>query len=74
MNGLHARENPAWDTLEESLGFPVVQLPTLVSISPVVRALLPVRYPEKLYRLVGIGTRAASTVRGGTRAAGRRSA
>jgi hypothetical protein len=74
MNGLHARENPELDTFKESMGFPVVQLPTRVSIQPVARALLSARYPEKLYRLEGHRTHAAVSGRRRTRAARRRPA
>jgi hypothetical protein len=53
VNGLHAREDPALDTFKESIGFPVVHLPTRVHVHPWARALLQWRYPDKLYRLVG---------------------
>ena len=53
--GLHARENKALGFYKEKMGFPVVPIPSRVSINPVVAQYIRWRKPHVFYRLTGLG-------------------
>jgi hypothetical protein len=53
--GQHARENESLNVYKESIGFPVVRVPTRVSISPIVAQYIRWQKPHVFYRLTGRG-------------------
>jgi hypothetical protein len=53
--GLHARENKYLDFYKERIGFPVVRVPSRVSINPIVAQYIRWQKPHVFYRLTGRG-------------------
>jgi hypothetical protein len=53
--GLHARENKSLDFYKERIGFPVVRVPSRVSINPIVAQYIRWQKPHVFYRLTGRG-------------------